>query len=454
MLVHTSSLMIRNNRHNTYIEDARHSCMYQILESGTAAGPLARCEHDNLWFAHRLPSIYDDPMKFGTPFTPSAIKLMLLGSGELGREVAIEAMRLGCEVIACDRYENAPAMQVAHSSYTFNMRDGKSIRKVVEKEKPDFIVPEIEAIATETLVELEKEGWRVIPTARAARLTMDRQGIRQLAAEKLKLPTSAYRFAGSLAELEVGAQAVGFPCFIKPTMSSSGHGQSMARKPQDLARAWKFAMDGTRASTGKVIVEGKIDFDYEITMLTVRHAAGISFCAPVGHIQIDGDYRESWQPHPMSKTALKKSRDIAKKVVNELCGKTGRGIFGVELFIKGDKVWFSEVSPRPHDTGMVTMVSQTMSEMELHVRAILGLPIPEIPCRPGASVAILTNIKTNNPIYMGVDKALKEKGTWVRIFGKPSSPGHRRMGVALAIGKTVADARKKAMAAAKKVRVV
>ena len=400
-------------------------------------------------------------MKFGTPFTPSSVKLMLLGSGELGREVAIEAMRLGLEVIACDRYEHAPAMQVAHRSYVFPMREGAEIRRVVNKEKPDFIVPEIEAIATETLVELEKEGWRVIPTARATRLTMDRQGIRQLAAEKLKLPTSAYRFAGSLAELEAGAKAVGFPCFIKPTMSSSGHGQSMAKKRQDLARAWKFAMEAGRGKTGKVIVEGKINFDYEITLLTVRHAAGISFCAPVGHIQIDGDYRESWQPHPMSKTAIKKAQGIAKKVVGELCGTKsngrsaqGRGIFGVELFVKGDKVWFSEVSPRPHDTGMVTMVSQTMSEMELHVRAILGLPIPEIPCRPGASVAILTNTKTNNPVYEGVDKALKIPGTWVRIFGKPMSPGHRRMGVALAIGKDVKEARKKAMSAARKVRVI
>src|SRR3989344_3447927 len=327
-------------------------------------------------------------MKFGTPLKPSTIKILMLGSGELGKEVVIEAQRLGIETIACDRYESAPAMQVAHRSYAFNMRDGKAVRKIIEKEKPDFIVPEIEAIATDTLVKLEKEGWRVIPTARAVRLTMDRQGIRQLAAEKLKLPTSHYRFAGSLEELKAGAAAVGFPCFIKPTMSSSGHGQSMAKKPQDLARAWKFAMEAGRGKTGKVIVEGKINFDYEITLLTVRHKGGISYCAPVGHIQIDGDYRESWQPHPMSKTALKKAQGIAKKVVGELCGTKGRGIFGVELFVsskggsasggKGDKVWFSELSPRPHYTGMVTMVSQTMSEMELHVRAILDLPIPEI----------------------------------------------------------------------------
>ncbi len=393
-------------------------------------------------------------MKFGTPLKPSTKKILLLGSGELGKEVVIEAMRLGIETIACDRYENAPAMQVAHRSHVFNMRDGKMVRKIIEKEKPDYIVPEIEAIATETLVELEKEGWKVIPTARAVRLTMDRRGIRELAAETLKLPTSPYRFAASLKELEAGAKAVGFPCFIKPTMSSSGHGQSVAKKPQDLAKCWKFAMEGTRAQTGMVIVEGKINFDYEITLLTIARKGGISFCAPVGHIQIDGDYRESWQPHPMSKVALKKARDIARKIVGNLCGKTGRGIFGVELFIKGDMVWFSELSPRPHDTGMVTMVSQTMSEMELHVRAILDLPIPEIPCRPGASVPILAEIKTENPAYVGIENALKEKGTWVRIFGKPMSPGHRRMAVVLATGKTVAEARKKAAAAAKKVRVV
>lgn len=392
-------------------------------------------------------------MRFGTPLKPNATKILLLGSGELGKEVAIEAMRLGCEVVACDRYEGAPAMQIANRGYVFSMLDGDKLRLVVEKEKPDYIVPEIEAIATQTLVELEKEGWNIIPTARAARLTMDRQGIRQLAAEELKLPTSPYRFAASLEELEEGAKAVGFPCFIKPTMSSSGHGQSMAKKPQDLEKAWNYAMEAGRGKTGKVIVEGKINFDYEITLLTVRHADGISFCAPIGHIQIDGDYRESWQPHPMTKTALANAQKIAKKVVDELCGKTGRGIFGVELFVKGDMVWFSEVSPRPHDTGMVTMVSQNMSEMELHVRAILGLPIGEISCRPGASVPILAEIKTDNPVYVGVDKALKTPGTWVRIFGKPSSPGHRRMGVALAIGKNISEARKKAKKAAMHVKV-
>ncbi len=392
--------------------------------------------------------------KFGTPGKPSSVKLLMLGAGELGKEVIIEAQRLGVETIACDRYEGAPAMQVAHRSYAFNMRDSKVLREVIQKERPDFIVPEIEAIATDELVKLEKEGWTVIPTARAAQLTMDRQGIRTLAAEKLKLPTSPYRFASSLKELEEGAKVVGFPCFIKPTMSSSGHGQSVAKKPQDVAKAWKFAMEGTRANTGMVIVEGAIKFDYEITQLTVRHATGISFCEPVGHIQIDGDYRESWQPHPMSKVALKKARDIAKKVVNELCGAKGRGLFGVELFVKGDTVWFSELSPRPHDTGMVTMASQNMSEMELHVRAILGLPIPEITCVPGASVPILAEVKTENPSYTGIAEALKEKNTWVRIFGKPMSPGHRRMAVVLALGKNVTDARAKAQRAAKKLKVL
>jgi len=390
---------------------------------------------------------------FGTPLKPSSIKIMLLGSGELGKEVAIEAMRFGVEVIACDRYAAAPAMLVANSAHVFNMRDGKQVRRVVEKVQPDFIVPEIEAIATDTLVELEKEGWTVIPTARAAQLTMDRRGIRKLAAEKLKLPTSPYRFAASLEELRAGAEAVGFPCFIKPTMSSSGHGQSVARKPADIARSWKYAMEGTRAATGLVIVEGAIDFDYEITQLTVRHEGGFAFCDPIGHIQVDGDYRESWQPHAMSKAALKKSRDIARKVVNELCGAKGRGLFGVELFVKGDKVWFSELSPRPHDTGMVTMVSQNMSEMELHVRAILGLPISRITCMPGASVPVLADGDIADPTYTGLAKALAQPGTSVRIFGKPEVKGHRRMAVALATGRSVAEARRKAMASARQLKV-
>ncbi len=391
--------------------------------------------------------------KFGTPLKRSSVKMLLLGSGELGKEVAIEAMRLGIEVVACDRYEAAPAMLVANSAYVFDMRDGAAMRYVVETVEPDFIVPEIEAIATDTLVELEKEGWTVIPTARAARLTMDRRGIRQLAAEKLKLPTSPYRFAASLDELKAGAGAVGFPCFIKPTMSSSGHGQSVARKPADLARSWKTAMEGTRADTGLVIVEGAIDFDYEITQLTVRHDGGFAFCEPIGHIQIDGDYRESWQPHAMSKAALRQARAIAKKVVDELCGAKGRGLFGVELFVKGDKVWFSELSPRPHDTGMVTMVSQDMSEMELHVRAILGLPIPGITCRPAASVPVLGDGNIADPTYSGLQKALAKAGTSVRIFGKPEVKGHRRMAVALATGRTVAEARRKARDSARHLKV-
>jgi len=391
--------------------------------------------------------------RFGTPLKRSSVKMMLLGSGELGKEVAIEAMRFGIEVIACDRYAAAPAMLVANSAHVFDMRDGRQVRRVVEKVKPDFIVPEIEAIATDMLVELEKEGWTVIPTARATRLTMDRRGIRQLAAEKLRLPTSPYRFAGSLEELKAGAAAVGFPCFIKPTMSSSGHGQSVARKPADLAQSWKHAQEGTRAHTGLVIVEGAIDFDYEITQLTVRHDGGFAFCDPVGHIQIDGDYRESWQPHAMTKRALRRARDIARKVVNELCGAKGRGLFGVELFVKGDKVWFSELSPRPHDTGMVTMVSQNLSEMELHVRAILGLPIPEITCRAAASVPVLADGNIADPTYAGLDKALAQPGTSVRIFGKPEVKGHRRMAVALATGRTVAEARRKAKASARQLKV-
>ncbi|HVM46165.1 MAG TPA: formate-dependent phosphoribosylglycinamide formyltransferase [Candidatus Thermoplasmatota archaeon] len=378
------------------------------------------------------------------------MKLLLLGSGELGKEVAIEAMRLGCEVVACDRYADAPAMQVAHRSHVFSMLDGAAIRRVVEAEEPDHIVPEIEAIATQTLVELEREGWHVVPTARAARLTMDREGIRRLAAEELKVPTSSYRFASSYEELLEGARHVGFPCVVKPTMSSSGKGQSVARGEAELRKSWDDAMSGTRASTGRVIVEGFVRFDYEITLLTVRHAAGTSFCEPIGHVQVDGDYRESWQPHPMSPAALARSQEIAKKVTDAL---GGRGVFGVELFVNGDDVWFSEVSPRPHDTGMVTMATQPMSEFELHVRAILGLPIPEIACRPGASAAILSEVETDAPTYAGLADALAERGTWVRVFGKPAAHKKRRMAVALAVADDVAEARRKAMAAAKQVRV-
>lgn len=389
--------------------------------------------------------------RMGTPLSPNATKLLLLGSGELGREVAIEAMRLGIEVIACDRYANAPAMQIAHRSHVFSMLDGARIRNVVEQEEPDLIVPEIEAIATQTLIELESEGWNVIPTARAARLTMDREGIRRLAAEDLKIPTSPYRFASSFEELVAGAKAVGFPCVVKPTMSSSGKGQSVAHSEEDLRKSWDHAMSGTRANTGRVIVEGFITFDYEITMLTVRHANGTSFCEPVGHIQVDGDYRESWQPHPMGAEALRASREVAEKITTAL---GGRGVFGVELFVKGDQVWFSEVSPRPHDTGMVTMCTQTMSQFELHVRAILGLPIPEIVCRPGASAAVLSEIETETPAFEGVEDALREPGTHVRIFGKPIAHKKRRMAVVLATDATPAEARRKAVAAAKQIRVV
>lgn len=386
----------------------------------------------------------------GTPLTKTATKILLLGSGELGKEVAIEAMRLGVEVVACDRYENAPAMQIAHKSRVFSMLEGDEIRKAVAEEKPDFIVPEIEAIATATLVELENEGWNVIPTARAAQLTMNREGIRRLAAEELKLPTSPYFFASSLQELQEATKQLGFPCVVKPTMSSSGKGQSVLKSDADVEKAWEYAMEAGRGKTGKVIVEGFISFDYEITLLTVRHAGGTSFCAPIGHIQIDGDYRESWQPHEMTPTALKKSEDIAKKVTDAL---GGRGIFGVELFIKGDDVWFSEVSPRPHDTGMVTLASQTMSEFELHVRAILGLPIPEITCRPGASAAVLSEIETDSPIFEGVEEALKETNTGVRIFGKPKAHKRRRMAVVIATADTTDEARKKAVEGAKKIRV-
>lgn len=388
---------------------------------------------------------------FGTPLQPNATKLLLLGSGELGKEVALEAMRLGVEVVACDRYADAPAMQVAHRSHVFSMLDGEAIRRVVEQEKPTFIVPEIEAIATDTLVALEKEGWTIIPTARAARLTMDREGIRRLAAEELKLPTSPYRFASSFPEFEQAVRAIGFPCVVKPTMSSSGKGQSVVRVENDIKKAWDYAMTGTRASTGRVIVEGFVHFDYEITLLTVRHASGTTFCAPIGHVQVDGDYRESWQPHPMTEGALRASEDIAKKVTDAL---GGRGVFGVELFVKGEQVWFSEVSPRPHDTGLVTMASQDKSEFELHVRAILGLPIPDVECRPAASAAVLSDVETERPSFAGVEDALRESGTWVRVFGKPVAHKKRRMAVVVARAATVDEARRKAVGAAKSIRVV
>ncbi|HUR41408.1 MAG TPA: formate-dependent phosphoribosylglycinamide formyltransferase [Verrucomicrobiae bacterium] len=385
-------------------------------------------------------------VRIGTPLSNSATRLLLLGSGELGKEVALEAQRLGVEVIAVDRYANAPAMQVAHRSHVISMLDGAQIRRVIEQEKPHFIVPEIEAIHTPTLQELEKEGWTVIPTARAARLTMDREGIRRLAAEELKLPTSGYRFAGTLDEYRAAVKALGRPCVVKPVMSSSGKGQSTVKKPSDVDSAWAYAQQGGRAGAGRVIVEAFYPFDYEITLLTVRHARGTgtttSFCAPIGHLQVDGDYRESWQPHAMKPAVLRKAQAIASKITGAL---GGRGLFGVELFVKGSEVIFSEVSPRPHDTGMVTLISQDLSEMALHVRAILGLPIPNIRARgPSASCALLIEGDRTAPRFENVDKALVAPDTQLRLFGKPEISGKRRMGVALALGKTVNEARAKA----------
>ena len=387
----------------------------------------------------------------GTPLSPSATRVMLLGAGELGKEVAIELQRFGCEVIAVDRYANAPAMQVAHRSHVISMLDGAELRRIVELEKPHLIVPEIEAIATPTLLELEQEGFTVIPTARAARLTMDREGIRRLAAEELGLATSPYRFAGNEAEYRAAIAALGMPCVVKPVMSSSGKGQSVVKTDADIAPAWVHAQEGGRAGAGRVIVEGFIDFDYEITLLTIRHqgASGpaTSFCEPIGHLQIAGDYRESWQPQPMSVAALAESRRIAAAVTGNL---GGAGIFGVELFVKGDAVWFSEVSPRPHDTGLVTLISQDLSEFALHARAILGLPIPNIRQRgPSASCAILVDGDSDNVRFENVDRALAQPDTALRLFGKPEVRGHRRMGVALALGDSIEDARAKARAVTK-----
>lgn len=392
-------------------------------------------------------------VSIGTPLTASATKMMLLGSGELGREVAIEAMRLGVEVIAVDRYANAPAMQVAQRSHVVSMLDGAALRALIESEQPDLIVPEIEAIATETLVELEAEGYKVVPTARGTLLTMNREGIRRLAAEELKLPTSPYRFAGDFAEFSMAVGEIGRPCVVKPVMSSSGKGQSLLRNQADIRKAWDYAQSGGRAGGGRVIVEGFIDFDYEITQLTVRHRDGVSFCDPIGHYQEDGDYRQSWQPQPMSDVALAKARRIAEEITGALCGAEGRGIFGVELFIKGDEVWFSEVSPRPHDTGLVTCISQNLSEFALHVRAILNLPIPLIRQNgPAASAVILPEGKSNSITYHNLDKALQEPDTAVMLFGKPDIDGRRRMGVALALDTTLEKARKKAQAAASAVQ--
>ena len=380
--------------------------------------------------------------KIGSVMTPVGRKALLLGSGELGKEVAIELQRLGVEVIACDKYPNAPAMQVAHRSYVFNMLDGERMREIVEKEKPDHIIPEIEAIATPMLVELEKEGYHVTPTARAAFLTMNREGIRRLAAEELGLPTSPYRFASTYDEFKNASTEIGLPVVVKPVMSSSGHGQSTVREEKDIEAAWHEAQEGGRAGAGRVIVEGFVDFDYEITLLTVRSITGTVFCEPIGHIQVNGDYRYSWQPQPMSAQALKEAQAAAEKITTAL---GGYGIFGVELFVKGDHVIFSEVSPRPHDTGMVTMISQDMSEFALHARALLGLPVPEIRfLGPSASRAVVVEGDTDKVVFGNLEKVLAEPGTQLRIFGKPEIHGHRRMGVILATADTVDAAREKA----------
>jgi phosphoribosylglycinamide formyltransferase 2 len=382
----------------------------------------------------------------GTPLSPGATRLMLLGSGELGKEVAIEAQRLGVEVIAVDRYANAPAMQVAHRSHVIDMLDSRALGALIERERPALVVPEIEAIATAELVRLEAAGQRVIPTARAARLTMDREGIRRLAAEQLGLPTSPYRFADDEASYREAVRALGLPCVVKPVMSSSGKGQSLVRSEADVAKAWAYAQSGGRAGAGRVIVEGFVAFDYEITLLTVRHAGGTSFCEPIGHLQVDGDYRESWQPQPMSTVALAESQRIAAAVTAEL---GGAGLFGVELFVQGDQVWFSEVSPRPHDTGLVTLISQDLSEFALHLRAILGLPIPAIRRHgPAASCAVLLEGESANVGFGGLEAALAAPDTALRLFGKPEVRGRRRMGVTLALGADVDAARAKARAAA------
>lgn len=380
--------------------------------------------------------------KIGSVLTPIARRALLLGSGELGKEVALELQRYGVEVIACDKYPNAPAMQVAHRSHVFNMLDPVELRRIIELEKPDHIIPEVEAIATPTLVELEKEGYNVTPTATAAWLTMNREGIRRLAAEELGVPTSRYRFASTREEFDEAIKEIGIPCVVKPIMSSSGHGQSTVKKAEDVDAAWREAQEGGRAGAGRVIVEGFVDFDYEITLLTVRSKSGTTYCEPVGHIQINGDYRYSWQPQPMSEKALASAREIAKKVTDAL---GGYGIFGVELFIKGDDVIFSEVSPRPHDTGMVTMISQDMSEFALHARAILGLPVPAIRFYgPSASRAVVIEGDTNRVEIGNIDEALSEPGTQMRIFGKPEIKGHRRMAVILATADSVEEARAKA----------
>jgi phosphoribosylglycinamide formyltransferase 2 len=388
----------------------------------------------------------------GTPFTPGATRVLLCGAGELGKEVVIELKRLGAEVIACDRYANAPAMQVADRSHVFSMLDGERLRAVVEQERPALIIPEIEAIHTDTLLALEQEGYTVVPTARATSLTMNREGIRRLVAEELGLRTSGYRFAGSRAEFDAAVAALGTPCVVKPVMSSSGKGQSVVRSAADRDAAWAYAQAGGRAGAGRVIVEAFVPFDYEITLLTVRHAGGTAFCAPIGHRQEDGDYRESWQPQPMPEPVLAQAQQIAAAVTDAL---GGYGLFGVEFFVAGEQVIFSELSPRPHDTGLVTLVSQDLSEFALHVRAVLGLPIAQIEQRgPAASCALLVEGESQQLRYTGLDRALAVPGTELRLFGKPEVSGRRRMGVALARGADIEEARARACACAAAVGVV
>jgi phosphoribosylglycinamide formyltransferase 2 len=387
----------------------------------------------------------------GTPLSNTATKVLFCGGGELGKEVVIELQRYGVEVIVVDRYKNSPAMQVAHRSHVISMLDGAALREIIETEKPDYIVPEIEAIATDTLVELEAEGFSVIPTAAAAKLTMNREGIRRLAAEELGLKTSPYQFAATREEFDAAVENIGLPCVIKPIMSSSGKGQSTIKTPADIDNAWNYAQQGGRTGAGKVIVEGFVDFDYEITQLTVRHIDGTSFCEPIGHVQVDGDYRQSWQPQTMSDSAINKAREMATKITNAL---GGRGIFGVELFIKDDDVIFSEVSPRPHDTGMVTMISQDLSQFALHARAILGLPVPSIHFHgPSASSVILVNGDSDQVIFNSLTAALQMPDTQIRLFGKPEVKGQRRMGVALARDNSVESARQKAITVSEEVSI-
>ena len=388
----------------------------------------------------------------GSLMTPSGTKALLLGSGELGKEVALELQRLGVEVVACDKYPNAPAMQVAHRCHVFNMLDPEKLREVIEEEKPDHIIPEVEAIATPVLVDLEKKGYNITPTAKAAWLTMNREGIRRLAAEEVGLPTSPYRFANNREEFLAAVKEIGIPCVVKPVMSSSGHGQSTIKSEADIEAAWKEAQEGGRAGAGRVIVEGFVKFDYEITLLTVRSITGTTFCEPIGHIQVNGDYRESWQPQPMSEQALAEARDIARKITDAL---GGYGIFGVELFIKDNHAIFSEVSPRPHDTGMVTMISQDLSEFALHARALMELPVPGIRFYgPSCSRAIVVEGDTKEVVFENLDQVLAEPGTQIRIFGKPEIHGHRRMGVILSTAPTLEEARAKALRAHNALRVV